>query len=110
MSLSNLYPALSMMKDTIKLLQREKLNLPFERRLTHISPLMCGFEGKHGDLLRLRGLADLSERYGQTELHIIERVMNSSRSARMRDLPSYLLCSSVFQTSIKKYMQLNENA
>lgn len=28
----------------------------------------------------------------------------------MRDLPSYLLCSSIFQTSIKKYMQLNESS
>jgi hypothetical protein len=102
-SQSTLYGPLCLLRD---LLRGGGLKAPpFFRRHTSLSPALALAGSLPGPA---RGfLLELArEKRVQFEAELIERVLESTRSARLRDLPAYLLVSQKLQRAITKYAAL----
>lgn len=113
LSLSTFYPALTMLKDLTKLAKSEIKGMSPFKRLTAIPLQLEAFESDLYQLLIRRVTLDNLENHfgftkGQTlfEVALIEKVLDSPETSRMRDLPAYFLASTSMQSTIQKYLAL----
>ncbi len=99
--MSNLYPSLSLLKDLLKL-NSPNAALPYLRRHTSLNPILSTASE---DILRDISRDLLESNYAfPFESTLVSAVLASADTARLRDLPAYLLCSTKLQSSLTKYM------
>lgn len=108
-SMSSFYPALSMLKDLNKLSKGATAVDPF-KRMSGLPLHMGAFSSDLSQLLiRKVTLDNLETHFNFThksfEVSLVDQVLDSPFTARMRDLPAYFLASTSMQSTIAKYLK-----